>query len=113
MIHHFSLIASSEESVDFYASLGFVEGKRINRTYDTVVLMKGHCTGLELFIDPRHPRREGIEPLGLRNISIQVEDLDGWCEEHNCDPASIETDWNGERFVFVVDPDGNSVQIHE
>ena len=57
-VHHFSLIASSEASIDFYSSLGFREYKRIERKYDTVVLMNGHGMGLEIYIDPSHPPRE-------------------------------------------------------
>ena len=56
-VHHFSIIASSEESVGFYEKLGFRENKRIERTYDTVVLMSGYGIGLEVFIDPSHPGR--------------------------------------------------------
>ena len=38
-IHHFSIIASSEASVEFYKQLGYQERNRIKRDYDTVVLM--------------------------------------------------------------------------
>ena len=51
-IHHVSIIASSEASVEFYTKLGFQEYKRIERDYDTVVLMDGFGIGLEVFIDP-------------------------------------------------------------
>ena len=55
-IHHFSIIASSEASVEFYTKLGFQEYRRVKRDYDTVVLMDGFGVGLELFIGPNRSR---------------------------------------------------------
>ena len=104
-IHHFSIIASSEASVEFYTKLGFKENKRIKRDYDTVVLMDGYGIGLEVFIDPRHCRSVD-EPLGLRTLSLKVDTLDGTDE-------SVKIDWNGERYVIITDPDGNVIQLHE
>ena len=104
-IHHISIIASSEASVEFYTKLGFQENKRIKRNYDTVVLMAGYGIGLEIFIDPRHKRFDG-EPLGFRTLSLKVDSLDELV-------GSVNTDWNGERYVNILDPDGNIVQLHE
>ena len=101
-IHHISIIASSEASVDFYGELGFREHKRIERDHDTIVLMDGHGIGLEIFIDPRH-KRVKEEPLGFRTLSLKVDSLNG----------DVLTDWNGERYVNILDPDGNVVQLHE
>lgn len=101
-IHHISIIAYSEASVDFYNNLGFRLNKRIKRDYDTVVLMDGYGIGLEIFIDPRHKRMKD-EPLGFRTLSLKVESLEG----------DVQTDWNGERYVNILDPDENVVQLHE
>lgn len=43
------------------------------------------------------------EPLGFRTLSLKVDSLDG----------DVLTDWNGERYVNIIDPDGNIVQLHE
>lgn len=104
-IHHVSIIASSEASVEFYTSLGFHEKRRIKREYDTVVLMEGYGIGVELFIDPKHclPKEE---PLGFRMLSFKV----GSVDEVDGD---VKTDWNGERYVNIADPDGNMIQLHE
>lgn len=101
-IHHISIIVSGEGSVDFYTKLGFRENKRIKREYDTVVLMDGYGIGIEIFIDPRHKRVKD-EPLGFRSLSLKVDSVDG----------NVLTDWNGERYVNIFDPDGNVVQLHE
>ena len=43
--HNFAIISSSEESVAFYAKLGFEELLRRVRKYDTVVLLNpDHCS---------------------------------------------------------------------
>ena len=104
-IHHFSIIVSSEASVEFYTKLGFKENKRIKRGYDTVVLMDGYGIGVEFFIDPRHCRLAD-EPLGFRTLSLKVDSLDGI-------EGTVMTDWNGERYVNITDPDGNTIQLHE
>ena len=104
-IHHFSIIASSEASVEFYTTLGFQEYKRIKRDYDTVVLMEGYGIGLEVFIDPRHSR-SADEPLGFRTLSLKVDSLDGI-------DGTVMTDWNGKRYVNIADPDGNMIQLRE
>ncbi len=112
-IHHFSIIASSEESVKFYEKLGFKEERRIKRGYDTVVLMRGYGTGLEVFIDSSHPVREKPEPLGLRNISLRVDDVEKTVDELGLDNVQINTDWSGNRYCVITDPDGNIVQLCE
>ena len=104
-IHHFSIIASSAASVEFYTQFGFQENKRIIRDYDTVVLMSGLGIGLEIFIDPKHGRSTET-PLGLRILSLKVDTLDGI-------DGAVMTDWNGERYVNIADPDGNMIQLHE
>ena len=111
-IHHFSMIVSSEQSVRFYEGLGFKEVFRKERPYDTVVLMEGFGTGLELFIDPIHPKRaEKPEALGLRYLSLQVENLETCIQKYECGP--IREDWKGIRYTMTKDPDGLPVQFHE
>ena len=112
-VHHYSLIASSEASVCFYSSLGFREHQRIERKYDTVVLLNGHGIGLEIYIDPSHPHRERPEPLGPRHLSLRVDNVEKTVEELGLEAGPIMTDWTGERFCFVADPDGLPVQLHE
>lgn len=112
-VHHYSLIASSEASVCFYTSLGFREYQRIERKYDTVVLLNGHGIGLEIYIDPSHPPRERPEPLGLRHLSLRVDNVEKTVEELGLEAGPIVTDWTGVRFCFVADPDGLPVQLHE
>lgn len=104
-IHHFSLIASSEEVVQFYKGLGFKEEQRLERGGDTVVLLRGNGVGLEIFIDPSHPTRSAPEPLGLRTLGLRVDKIEG--------PEEIQMDWNGNRYVVLSDPDGNVVQLCE
>ena len=111
--HHFSIIATSEESVVFYTKLGFREYKKIERKYDTVVLMNGHGIGLELYIDPTHPPRGKPEPLGLRHLSLRVDNIEETVKELSLESGPIINDWVGVKFCFVVDPDGWPVQLHE
>ena len=110
-IHHFSIIASSEASIAFYTSLGITEYKRIERGYDTVVLMEGYGVGLEIFIDASHAPSSS-EPLGLRYLSLKVDDIEKTMKELGVD-GKIQTDWNGKRYVMITDPDGNDVQLIE
>ena len=111
-IHHFSIIASSEISVEFYRSLGFTESFRKDRGYDTIVLMEGYGLGLEIFIDPTHPKRATKpENLGLRFFSLKVDNCDDIRELYDCGP--VMKDWFGVRYCLTADPDGIPVQFHE
>lgn len=113
-IHHVSIISSSDESIRFYTKLGFNEYKRIERKYDTVVLMYAHGIGLEVFIDPTHPpRATQPENMGLRQLSLRVDNLEKTIEELELEAGPIMNDWVGVRFCFVADPDGLPVQLHE
>lgn len=110
-IHHFAVIVSSEDSVDFYKRLGFVEAFRKKREYDTVVLMEGFEIEVELFIDPNHPQRSKPEPMGLRHLAFHVDSCDQMEKEFDCGP--IMKDWVGRNYCFATDPDGNTVEFHE
>ena len=112
-VHHFSLIASSEASVEFYGRLGFKEYRRIERRMDTVVLLNGHGIGLEIYIDPSHPPRERPEPLGPRHLSLRVDNVESTVAELGVEAGPIMTDWVGVKFCFIADPDGWPVQLHE
>ncbi len=112
-IHHIALIASSEASVDFYKRLGFEEFKRINRDYDTVVLLNGYGIRLEIFVDPTHPERSSPEPLGVRHIALRVDSIEDTTEQLEMESVEIMIDWLGERFAYINDPDGNVVELHE
>lgn len=121
-IHHIALIVSSEQCLKFYKLLGFQESFRKQRTYDMAVLMYGHGMQLEIFVDRKHPSRYTVEkePTGLRHFALQV---DGKLEDEmerlkkestevlNFGP--IMEDWRGVRFVFMKDPDGAVIELHE
>ncbi len=112
-IHHFAVIVSSLESLDFYRRLGFEEFLRRDRKYDTVVLLYGHGMQIEAFIDPTHSPRPNPDPLGLRHIALRVDKIEDTVSELGLEAGPIMNDWVGERFCFVVDPDGNTVELHE
>ena len=108
------MISSSEESVDFYKRLGFEEFFRKKRNFDTVVLLRGYGLQLEIFVDPSHPQRAtNPENIGLRNFALKIDDIENTVKELEVSPAKIETDWVGEKYCFITDPDGLQVQLHE
>lgn len=111
-LHHIAIICSSELSINFYKHLGFEEFFRKTRNYDTVVIMEGQDTRLEIFIDPDHPERvTDPETLGVRHIAIKVDDLDKARQDFNCGP--VLTDWLGEKYCMTADPDGLPIELHE
>lgn len=121
-VHHIALIVSSERCLEFYKLLGFQESFRKVRSYDVVVLMYGHGMQLEIFVDGRHPRKCEVEEetTGLRHFALQV---DGKLEDEierlkeasdeAIDFGPIMEDWRGVRFVFLKDPDGAVIELHE
>ena len=118
-IHHFAIIISKEENLSFYHNLGFSEVFRKVRVYDTVILMDGYGMELEIFIDPRHLRWSGLEPLGIRHFALKVDKIENEIErlkvssQEVIEFGPIMSDWRGERFVFLKDPDGTVIELHE
>ena len=111
-LDHIALITSKEENLSFYRKLGFIETRRIERTYDTVVFMENNSIVLEIFIDPNHPARvTNPEALGLRHIAFVVESLEEVIRDVECE--EIRTDWFGRRFTFTKDPDGQPIELKE
>lgn len=111
-LHHFSIIASSDSSISFYEKLGFQVSYRKEREKDTVVVMNGHDTQLEVFIDPSHPKRAcNPENLGLRGLSFKVDDFEDAKTQFECSPVMI--DWFGQKYCITRDPDGLPIQFHE
>ena len=124
-LHHFSIIASSEASVEFYKKLGFKETFRKLRAYDTVVLMESmwenggkskHSSNvqLEIFIDPNHPKRAtSPENLGVRHLALRVESIEKAAEQLCLQIGPVMSDWVGIRFAFTADPDGLPIELRE
>lgn len=115
-IHHVALIVSSEKSISFYNRLGFIESFRKQRINDTIVLMDGYGIQLEIFIDPRHSKILGLEPVGVRHLALKVDSLESTLDELNLsisDVGEIMNDWTGIRFCFIKDPDGLTIELHE
>ncbi len=116
-LHHFAVIASSEESISFYEKLGFVVSYIKQRSYDKIVLMDGYGIQIEMFIDPNHPRRaESPETLGLRHIAFQTTDIENTISElssKGIEFGPISNDWKGIKYSNTSDPDGISIEIHE
>ena len=102
--------------------LGFQESFRKVRSYDVVVLMYGHGMQFEIFVDGRHPSKYEVEkePTGLRHFALQVDGkLEDEMERLRKESTevlvfgSIMEDWRGVRFVFLKDPDGTVIELHE
>jgi len=113
-IHHFAIIASSEESIFFYMKLGFHEYYRKTRKNDTIVLLDGYGIKIEMFIDPNHPKRAtDPENTGLRHLALKVENIEDVAKELDVEIGQIMNDWTGIRFAFIYDPDGVPIELHE
>ena len=109
---HIAIISSSEKSVEFYQKLGFREIFRKERQSDTIVILEGTGIQIEIFIDANHPKSNTkVEPLGLRHIAFQIDDIEKIVTEYECGP--IMTDWFGKRYCFATDPDGIPIEFCE
>ena len=112
-LHHISIIVKSENSVCFYKRLGYIEKKRIERGYDTIVYLLGHGMLLEMYIDSSHPSRiNNPEALGLRHFGLKVDNIDNTLELLNVSAEPIR-EMNGKRYTFIHDPDGLPIELHE
>ncbi|MBR6897301.1 MAG: VOC family protein [Lachnospiraceae bacterium] len=118
-VHHIAIIVSSERSLDFYRLLGFRETLRKIRDYDMVVLMENESAELVIFIDPshsEHPTDDRELPIGVRHIALTTSDFDEEVERlrlAGLDVGEVDLDWRGQRYVFIKDFDGITVELHE
>lgn len=118
-LHHIALIVSDASFLRFYECLGFSVKSRTPRPehHDEIIMMEGNGLTLEIFVDGTHPPRvTGPEALGLRHFALRTADIEadmaalaaaGYPSE------TIRTAPDGKRFVFVKDPDGLPVELHE
>lgn len=89
-----------------------MEISRIDRKYDTVVVLEGYGIEIEVFIDPKHPERPcNPECFGIRHLALQVDDVEKIAQEFDCEP--IQRDWFDEKYCFTKDPDGLTIEFHE
>lgn len=114
-IHHIALLISSEECLDFYKKLGFMEAFRKERTNDKIILLDGYGIQLEVFIDNNHPAKPAgkDEPLGCRHFALYVDNLENTLTELGIAHVDIGNDWQRIRYCYITDPDGNQVELHE
>lgn len=117
LLHHISIICSSEKSLIFYESLGFKEQKRTDRGYDIIVWMEGNSTKLEIFIDPTHPAHvTNPEAYGLRHIALCTENIEKECDRLKSlgyEPEPIRITPDRKKMTFVKDPDGLPIELRE
>lgn len=80
----------------------------------------GYGMELEIFIDKNHPTRyEGDELTGLRHFALKVDRVEDEIERLRNESSevieigSIMGDWRGVRFVFMKDPDGAAIELHD
>ena len=92
-----------------------METFRKERTNDKIILLDGYGMQLEVFIDDRHPGKKSgkDEPLGCRHFALRVDNLENTLAELGTDHTDIGTDWQGIRYCYITDPDGNQVELHE
>lgn len=111
LLNHIAIIVSSEAGVEFYKQFGYREVSRTVRPecHDSLVILSGDNSTLEIFVDGTHPARvTNPEALGLRHLCFQVEDLDVFQFEE-----AIRVKTTGERYSFLKDPDGLPIEIIE
>lgn len=114
ILNHIAIIVSSNDCLDFYKDIGFIEYKRIDRDYDEVVYLKHNDIRLEIFIDSKHPNRlSEPETLGLRHIAFDVDNIEeirNRLSKYN--PEDIRVN-EISRFFFAKDLDGQPIEFRD
>lgn len=115
-LDHIAMICSSEQTIEFYKQLGFIEVKRENREYDVLVYLAAYGLTLEFYVDSTHPQRvDKPEAIGLRHIGLRVDDVGKtveWLKSLDIEVEMIR-EKDGKRFTFFRDPDGQPIEIKE
>lgn len=109
-LDHIALIVSSERCLGFYKDLRFMEKKRIERNYDTVVVMECDDIVLEIFGDSNYSNRKNSpEEYELRYFSLGVDSL----KDVKVKSGEIKADWFGNKYTFTNDPEGQLIELKE
>lgn len=108
ILDHISIICSDRNNVSFYLSLGFDIISEKIRTNDTLLYMSNGLVTLELYIDPKHPKRISMpEALGLRHLGFKVDNIVEFAKKWH---VELKNDERG-KFCFIYDPDGLPIEI--
>ncbi len=120
-IHHIAIIVSNKEkAIEFYQNaLGF----KLTRSYvrperqDEVMFFEGHGAVLEIFVTKAPQRLSDPEANGLRHLAIRTDDIEGDAARlkdlgYTLDYIREDT-LSGGRLIFVFDPDGLPIELHE
>lgn len=113
MLKHIAITSSCEANLAFYQKLGFIEQRRFPLGPVTVVYLSNGDEILEIFLDPNRKSREGAPELyGLLHFCLEVPDIEkAHADLAELNPGDIQPDWLGNKLFFVVDPDGQPVEI--
>lgn len=121
-LHHIAILSSSrEEALRFYCQgLGFVLTRELTRPErsDEILWLSGYGITLELFVCADRPARPSYpEAYGLRHFALhvsQIEDIRRRLLAQGIAPEEIRNDAvGGEKMMFVKDPDGLPIELHE
>lgn len=124
-LHHISLTCDDPIAVERYytKNFGFSRARVVDMGQGAqIVFLRGAGTLLELFRadEPRpvpQATGDGYHWSGVRNISFEVDDVDGKIKEMGSDavvtfgPLSFDDVIPGWRSAWLRDPTGNIIQI--
>ncbi|MDD4688954.1 MAG: VOC family protein [Eubacteriales bacterium] len=121
-IHHVAIITSDyKKAKDFYVNkLGFTiirDNYRKDRDDYKLDLKCGDCE-LEIFSMKNHPQRvTNPEAYGLRHLAFYTDDIERDVKELNkmgikTEPIRFDS-YTGNKAVFLRDPDGLPIELHE
>ena len=121
-LHHVAILSSDrEKTLRFYTEgLGFSLTQSHIRAerQDEILFLTGYGITLEIFVCAAHPARLSYpEAYGLRHLALRVCEI----ESHRkrllrlgYAPEEIRTDFfDGAYMMFVKDPDGLPIELHE
>lgn len=110
LLDYIAIIVSSEAGIEFYKELGFEVKSIEDRGYDKLVYLSDGMTTLEVYIDPKHPKRKTApEALELRHLGFTVDKIEEFGRKWG---VEVKSDKRG-KFLFIYDPDGLLIEIRE
>ena len=121
-LHHIAILASNRDAtLRFYCEgLGFaLKQARVRpERQDEILWLEGYGITLEVFVRANCPARPSDpEAYGLRHLALHVckiEEMRRMLFALGFSPEEIRTDsFDGKRMMFVKDPDGLPIELHE
>ena len=104
-------LVQSEETIGFYAGLGFQETARKRSVYEQTITMEGYGLKLIFYVNKLRPKHDlHPEHVGIRYFTLRVDHIEEFAEKYG---VPVLDEMNGDRICILEDPERLRIELRE